>query len=198
MFFIAGQEEDYGTGSFSSVLNTPYPLTHFPLLVLPVLAQYLWSVFSPWFGALATGAIITYTSFLISARYCLKFPGHLVRSNVWLLGYQAITFFHFEGGQWAEWQFEAVFCSTCELLWSLPRSSYWSIPPPTAVGVQNIVSWNLRLALLIWAFHTLNCLLTALPNGPNCILWAKTKIWLASFSLEFSLNCMLLLLQQVL
>lgn len=63
--------------------------------------------------------------------------------------------------------------------------------PPTncSVGVQSRVGWNLRLALLICAFHTLKCLLTALPTGPNCILWAKTKIWLASFLLEFSLNC---------
>lgn len=70
-------------------------------------------------------------------------------------------------------------------------------PNNCSVGVQNIAGWNLRLALLICAFHTLNCLLTALPTGPNCNLWAKTKIWLASFSLEFSLNCILLLQQVV-
>lgn len=55
--------------------------------------------------------------------------------------------------------------------------------PPTnrSMGVQNILGWNLMLALLICAFLTPNCLLTALPTGPNCILWAKTKICLASF-----------------
>lgn len=72
--------------------------------------------------------------------------------------------------------------------------------PPTncSVGVQNTAGWNLRLELLICAFHTLNCLLTTLPTGPNCILWAKTKTWLATFPLVFNLNCMLLVLQQVL
>lgn len=59
--------------------------------------------------------------------------------------------------------------------------------PPTncSVGVQNTAGWNLRLELLICAFHTLNCLLTALPTGPNCILWAKKKFGWPPFHWNF-------------
>lgn len=201
MLFIAGQEEDYRTGGFSPVLNTPYPLTHFPLLVLPVLAQYLCSdsVLSLIWGS---GCRV---------HYHLHLPPHLCKvlseisralcSEQCLVAGLPSNYLFFSFWGWAMsrvavWgcillHMRVVVIISWELLLKHPLTN-------CSVGVQNIVGWNLRLALLICAFHTLNCLLTALPTGPNCILWAKTKIWLASFSLEFNLSCMLLLLQHIL
>lgn len=200
MLFIAGQKEDYGTGDFSPVLNTPYLLRCFPFLVLPVLEQYLCS---------GTVLSLVWCSGH-RAHFHLHPPLHLCKvlseisralcsEQCLVAGLPSNYLFSFWG-----WAMSGVTVWDCSLLhmrvvviiaWELLLEH-----PPTngSVGVQNTAGWNLRLELLICAFHTLNCFLTALPTGPNCILWAKTKIWLASFSLEFSLNCMLLLLQQVL
>lgn len=174
MFLIAEQEEDYEAGGFSPVLDTPFPLTRFPPLVLPVLAQYLcWdTVFSPWFGALPKEAIFTYTSLLISARY---FQGTLfrARSGCWVT--EQLPFFHFRVAM------SRVTVRGCILLhmrvvviiaWEL------SLEHPSTncrVGAQNIVGWNLRLALLICVFHTLNCLLTALPTALDLTATCEPK-----------------------
>lgn len=183
MLFIAVQEEDYRTGGFNSVLNTPYPLTRVPLLVLPVLAQYLCSgsVLSLSWGSGHRG------------HFHLHLPSHLCKvlseisralcsEQCLVAGLPSNYLFSFWG-----WAMNRVTVWGCILLhmwvvviisWELLREH-----PPTncSMGVQNIVDWNLRLALLICAFLTPNCLLTALPTGPNCILWAKTKNCLASF-----------------
>lgn len=193
MFLIAEQEEDYEAGGFSPVLDTPFPLTRFPPLVLPVLAQYLcWdTVFSPWFGALPKEAIFTYTSLLISARY---FQGTLfrARSGCWVT--EQLPFFHFEGGNEQSDSPRLYFtphASCCDhCLGALIGASLHQLQGGSSkysglksqVGTSNLCFSYTELPF--------NC--SSHCTGPNCNLWAKTKIWLACFSLEFSLNCILL------
>lgn len=174
MFLIAGQEEDYEAGVSALFLTSLTPLHISPSSFSLSSDQAQRSL--PDLGLWPKGPFSPTLPFSSLQGIVWNFQGASFRamSGCWVT--EQLPFFILRVGM------SRVTVRGCIVLcMRLVVITAWELslehPPTTcSVGAQNIAGWNLRLALLICAFHTLSCLLTALPTGPNCNLWAKKKL----------------------
>lgn len=169
MLLIAEQEENDGSGGYSPVSNTTFPFsqahTPFYLALHKTSTQVQWPVRSG--GSDQRGHSHLHLPSLL-CKSLSEISRALSLEQCLVAGLLNNYFFSFSGCMISSDSPRLQFaqCATCEPWVGAPVGAS---PPPTAVGellLKIQQGWNPSSALLICAFNTLSCLLTALPAGP--------------------------------